>query len=328
MLDSNQVNDRKVKFMSEKKRYEFGAAFLTEYTIELEDSLEKGYIYATRAVQVNWDNGRTCVLMTSLSQSIFSTDNVVKSYFDRWPAQELSFKDMKSGVNINRVVGFTKKLIDNEKVLLKIEDLQGSISKIEKELESPLNEIKEIEKILQLNIEEERQYREKSIIDKGERKLPELDAKNLKDIQSEINSLKRKIKAIEMNKERSFNSLKMKKTELARIIDKKKIYSVDVELDQIMTCFKISFANICCYLLDKCFKGERMTLQQIFETIFELRGKVTIDGDQRNIAIEINMKQENLMKKLEFAFDCINSLGIKDIYGNRYNFRFLQFNPL
>lgn len=158
--------------------------------------------------------------------------------------------------------------------------------------------------------------------------MPELDAKNLKDIQSEINSLKRKIKAIEMEDEKSFNSLKMKKSELARIIDKKKIYSVDLELDQIMTCFKISFANICCYLLEKCFKGERMTLQQIFETIFELRGKVTIDGSQRNIAIERNTKQENLMKRLESAFQIVNNLGIKDIYGNRYNFKLVQFNPL
>src|SRR3972149_4367483 len=146
MLDSNQINDRKVKFVSEKKRYEFGDAFLTEYTIELEDSLEKGYIYATRAVQVNWDNGRTCVLITSLSQSIYSTDNVVKSYFDRWPAQELSFKDMKSGVNINRIVGFTKKLIDNEKILLKIEELQQAISEIEQALELHLKKIKGIER--------------------------------------------------------------------------------------------------------------------------------------------------------------------------------------
>ncbi len=323
MLDSNQVNDRKVKFVSEKKKYEFGDAFLTEYTIELEDSLEKEYIYATRAVQVNWENGRTCVLITSLPQSIFSTDNVVKSYFDRWPAQELSFKDMKSGVNINRTVGFTKKLIDNEKVLLKIEKLQQSISEIEKELDLPLKKIKGIERTLQLKIDEERIYRERSIVVKGERKLPELDAKILMDIQSEINSLRRKIKAIEMDDEKSFTSLKVKKSELARIIDKKKIYSVDVELDQIMTCFKISFANICSYLLEKFFNGERMTLQQIFETIFELRGKVMIDGNQRNIAIERNTKQENLLKKLEFAFDCINSLGIKDIYGNRYNFKFV-----
>jgi len=323
MLDSNQVNDRKVKFVSEKKRYEFGDAYLMDFMIELVDSIDKGYIYETRAVQVNWDNGRMCVLITSLPEEIFSTDNVVKSYFDRWPAQELSFKDMKSGVNIHRVVGYTKKLIDNEKVLKNIEILQEDIAEIEKELEVPLNEIKEIEELLQLKIDEERRYREKSMVVNGERQLSEFDAQILKDIQTEINSLKRKIKAIEMDDEKSFNSLKKKRTELARIIDKKKIYSVDVELDQIMTCFKISFANICCYLLEKCFNGEKMTLQQIFETIFELRGKVKVGGDQRNITIERNIKQEKLMKKLDSAFDTINLMGIKDVNGYRYNFEFV-----
>jgi hypothetical protein len=323
MLDSNQINDRKIKFVSEKKRYEFGDAYLIDFRIELVDSIDKGYIYETRAVQVNWDNGRTCVLITSLPKAIFSTDHVVKSYFDRWPAQELGFKDMKNGVNIHRVLGYTKKLIDNEKVLEKIEILQREIDEIEEEIAAPVNKIKEIEAILQLKIEEERKYREKSVIFKGERLLHERKAQILKDIQTEINSLKRKIKAIEMNDERSFNSLKKKKSELARINDKKKIYSVDVELDQIMTCFKISFANVCCYLLEKCFNGEKMTLEQIFETIFELRGKVKIDGDQRNITIDRNIKQGNLMKRLESAFEIINFLGIKDIYGKRYNFKFV-----
>lgn len=323
MLDSNQVTDRKVKFVSDKKRYELGDAYLTDYKIELMDSIDKGYLYETRAVQVNWDNGRTCVLITSLPEAIFSSDNVVKSYFDRWPAQELGFKDMKSGVNINRVVGYTKKLGDNEKVLKNIEELQEEIAEIEKKLEIPLNEINDVEKILQSKIEKERTYREKSIVFNGERKLPECDAEILEDIQAEINSLKRKIKAIEMVDEKSFNSLRRKKMELARIIDKKKIYSVDVELDQIMTCFKISFANLCCYFLDKCFNGEKMTLQQIFETIFELRGKVKMDGDQRNVIIEGNTKQEKLMKKLDYAFETINLMGIKDINGYRYNFGFV-----
>ncbi len=323
MLDSNQVNNRKIKFVSDKKRYEFGDAYLTDYNIELTDSIDKGYLYETRAVEVNWDNGRTCVLITSLPEAIFSSDNVVKSYFDRWPAQELSFKDMKNGVNIHRVLGYTKKLIDNEKVLENIEILQGEIDEIDEEIAAPLNKIKEIEAILQLKIEKERKYREKSVVFKGERLLHERQAKILKDIQTEINSLKRKIKAIEMDDEKSFNSLKKKKSELARINDKKKIYSVDVELDQIMTCFKISFANVCCYLLEKCFNGEKMTLEQIFETIFELRGKVKIDGDQRNITIDRNIKQEKLMKQLESAFETINFLGIKDIYGKRYNFKFV-----
>jgi hypothetical protein len=95
--------------------------------------------------------------------------------------------------------------------------------------------------------------------------------------------------------------LKKKKEELARIIDKKKIYRVDVELDQIMTCFRISFANICSYMLYECFNGEKMTLKQLFETIFDLRGKVKVENDQRNIFLERNPKQENVMRKLDLA---------------------------
>jgi transposase len=142
MLDSNQINDRKIKFVSERKRYEFGDAYLTDFKIELVDSIDKGYIYETRAVEVNWDNGRNCVLITSLPKTIFSTDHVVKSYFDRWPAQELSFKDMKNSVNFHRVLGYTKKLMDNKKVIENIEILQGEIDEIEKKIAAPLNEIK------------------------------------------------------------------------------------------------------------------------------------------------------------------------------------------
>jgi len=271
ILDSNQINDRKIKSVSKKKRYNFGDAYLVDCTIELEDSNDKGYIFETRAVQVHWDNGRSSVLITNLSEKIFSTDNVVKSYFNRWPAQELDFRDMKSGVNIHRVVGYGKKLVDNVTVLEKIERLQRQKNELEWELRDSLDEIRNMEETLQLKINDERIYREKSTVINGTRILSEHDMQALKSIQKEINSIKRKIKKIEKNHPKQFTSLKKKKDELARIIDKKKIYSVDVELDQIMTCFKISFANICCYLLDECFNGEKMTLQRLFEVIFDLQ---------------------------------------------------------
>lgn len=323
ILDPNQVNDRKIKSVSKEKRYDYGTAHLVDCTIELEDSNDKGYIFETRAVQVHWDNDKTSVLITNLSEEIFSTDNVVKSYFDRWPAQELNFRDMKSGVNIHRVVGYGKKLVDNTKVLEKIERLKREIDGLESKLENSLNAIRDLENALQMRIDEERIYREKSIVVKGMRMLSDQDTQKLEDIQREINSLKRRVKKIEMNYERPFKLLKKKKSELARIIDKKKIYRVDVELDQIMTCFKISFANICCYLLDECFNGEKMTLQRLFEVVFDLRGKVKIDGDQRNVFIERNPKQQDVMKKLESAFDVVNSMGVKDLNGSRYNFKLL-----
>ena len=70
--------------------------------------------------------------------------------------QELDFKDMKAGVNLHRVVSYGKKLVDNTKVLERIEQLQGQISEIERELGGPLNEIIGIERDIQSKIEDQR----------------------------------------------------------------------------------------------------------------------------------------------------------------------------
>jgi transposase len=320
ILDANQVTERKLKAISQEKRYAYGDAWLVDCAIELEDSSEKGYLFETRAVQVHWDNGRIAVLVTSLSEDIFSPDHVVKSYFERWPVQELNFREMKSRVNLHRVVGYGKKVVDNPTVLEKIERLQCQIHQLEQALQEPLDAIRTLEEALQLRIKEERIYREKSQVVNGERTLSQDDARRLQEIQRDITRLQRKIKTIEQRQGKRFPSLKKKRTELARIIDKKKIYRVDVELDQIMTCFKISFANMCCYLLEECFDGEHMTLQRLFETIFELRGQMQVEGEQRHIFIKKNPKQKVIMKKLEHAFDVINHMRITDIHGYRYHF--------
>jgi len=221
------------------------------------------------------------------------------------------------------LVGYGKKLVDNVTVLEKIERLRIQKNELERELKDPLDKIRNMEETLQLKINEERIYREKSTIEKGTRRLSEHDMQTLKSIQKEINSIKRKIKKIEKDHPKQFTSLKKKRDELARIIDKKKIYSVDVELDQIMTCFQISFANICCYLLDECFNGEKMTLQRLFEVIFDLQGEVRIENGCRNIFIKRNPKQQDIMEKLESALDSINHMGVEDLNGCTYNFKLL-----
>ena len=200
------------------------------------------------------------MLITSLSKDLFSSDNVVKSYFDRWPMQELTFKDMKSSVNIHRIVGYGKKSVDNVTVVKKIEHLQKQIHDLEEILAVPLQRLQQLEDALSGQITKERMYREQSRIINGKRSLSEDDACIFKGIQKEINRLKRKIRTLKQADAKGFTSLKKKRTELARIIDKQQIYRVDVELDQLMTCFKISFANLCCYLLMECFEPSFRTL--------------------------------------------------------------------
>ena len=46
-------------------RYRYGKATLRDLEIELEDSQEKGYLIATRAIIIEWDHGRKTVLLTS-----------------------------------------------------------------------------------------------------------------------------------------------------------------------------------------------------------------------------------------------------------------------
>ncbi|MCP4123246.1 MAG: hypothetical protein GY751_15945, partial [Bacteroidetes bacterium] len=187
ILDANQVSERKIKAVCEKKRYEHGDAWLVDCDIELEDSYEKGCLFETRAVQVQWDNGRMAVLITSLSEDLFSPDNVVKSYFDRWPLQELNFRELKSRVNIHRVVGYGKKAVDNTVVLEKIEQLRKQVHDLEHTLKEPSEQIRTLEETLQSRIRDERIYREKSHVVNGERKLSEHDACLLKEIQRDIN---------------------------------------------------------------------------------------------------------------------------------------------
>ncbi|MDO8872655.1 MAG: hypothetical protein Q7V05_08005, partial [Methanoregula sp.] len=76
----------------------------------------------------------------------------------------------------------------------------------------------------------------------------------------------------------------------------------------------------CCYLLDSCFDGQKMTLHRLFEEIFNLRAEVKIENDCRNITIKKNLKQPDIMKKLESALTIINDMRIKDLNGYQYKF--------
>ena len=77
-------------------RYQYGEAFLIDCRIELMDSKESGYLYESRAVRVQWDNGKECCLVTSIPSNLFYASEVVKAYFDRWPYCEKQYALMKA----------------------------------------------------------------------------------------------------------------------------------------------------------------------------------------------------------------------------------------
>lgn len=315
ILDDNQTKERKFKHKRRKKGYKYGPATLVDCRIELLDSTETGYIYEARAVIVKWDNGKESVLVTNIPPELLDASEITKNYFDRWPYQEKQFRAMKGPLSIHRIVGYGKKLESYDSMKEKHLGTKRAIEKLRMKLKGPLSEIEVIDRELAPLYRKERKLREKSTIEGGKRVLDELDSKELKAIEREIAGRLRKQKAIEKEHKEDFVQLRNKMKEEGRIRFKDKIYRIDTELDQIMTCFKLSFANLCSFFLTECMNHERYELATLFESIFQLTGKATITDEAKIIALERNPKEERVMNKLEAGIKKLNDMKIQNPEG-------------
>jgi len=321
ILDDNQVKDRKFKHILEETRYKYGNASLVDCQIELLDSKEKGYIYECRAVNVKWDNGRKSVLITDIPRDLLDASEVTKKYFDRWPMQEKQFRDGKSGVNIHRIAGYGKKIENYDKMEEKHGELCKTITQLKSRLKTPLQEIEVIEELLAPLYQQERRLRGKSVIVEGERVFGEADSIELKQCEALINKCLRQQKAIEKEHKDDFKRLKKSLKEEKRIRGKDKVYRIDTELDQIMTCFKMSFVNLCSLFLTNCMDHEKFELLTLFESIFQLGGDAFVVNGKKTLELEMNPKEPKLMDKLEKGLHILNTMDIHDLNG-----RFIQFD--
>jgi len=321
ILDDNQITDRKIKHIQQEIRHEFGNATLFDCQIELRDSLEKGYIYECRAVIVEWDNGKRSVLVTDIPRELLDASEITKKYFDRWPLQEKKFRDGKSGVNIHRIVGYGMKIENYDRMDNRQGKLCETITRLNLKLEKPLKEIETINERLSSLFVREKTLRERSKIISGKRILNEADSIELKDCEGQIDRFHRQQKAIEKEYKDDFKRLKQCLKEERSIRDKDKVYKIDIELDQIMTCFKMSFVNLCCLLLTKCMNHEKFELLTLFESIFNLDGSAFIDCENKVIELVINPKEPELMDKLINGLHILNEMDIQDKSGRSIQFK-------
>ena len=321
ILDENQTKDRKFKHLQLETRYKYGTADLVDCKIELVDSSEENYIYESRAVIVNWDNNRKAVIVTDVPRELLGESEIVKKYFDRWPMQEKIFRDEKSGVNIHRIVGYGKKIESYDKMDERHRKICETITNLKLKLKIPLMEIDAIEAKLTDLYQTERPLREKSIIVKGKRILSEADAVNLQECESKINKCIRQINKIKKEYKDDFNKFKKSLNEEKRIRGKDKVYRIDTELDQIMTCFKMSFVNLCSFFLNECFDGEKFELLTLMESIFELNGSASVSNDRKIIDLEMNQKEPILMDKLYKGLQILNMMPVYDLDGRVIEFK-------
>jgi transposase len=320
ILDSNQIHPRKFKHLSPPQRYRYGEATLIDCEIELIDSKEPKYIYESRAVQVQWDNGKSCCLATSIPETLLAASEVVKAYFDRWPYCEKQFAMMNAAVCFFQIVGYGKKLLDDDTMLARMKQLQTELRQLHDELKEPLAQISDKEQQLQKLFIEERRLKENSTIKNGKRIQSQRNKEALETCQRQIGKKQREIKAVEKPFRKQFNLLRQQSKEFARIQGKKEVYYVDVELDQLLTSFRLTLANLLAFLAKEILDETAIEMNTLIQSILFLPGRIEHHPGRRKVYIKKNNKDPKFMMKLAKGLAKLNSLNIRHSNGTVYEF--------
>jgi len=319
-LDANQWSPRKIRREGRARRYAYGPATLRECELELQDSQEPGYLIVTRAIKIEWDYGRTTVLITSLPEGTIGPSEVVKAYFERWPAQELSFKVMKHVACLNRVAGYGKQRLPDSHVMRKQHKLAAEIKTLREQLARPLEAIAREESRLPALIHKERRLRAQSRIRDGQRLLPVQEAQQLRAIGQDIARIQRALKRIEKPHTPALRRLRNKERQWLRLQSKQSVYHADVELDQIATYFRVAFTNLCAYLLSEYFGSSPLSLGHFVEHVLHIPATIEQTDTTKRIFLHTSQKDWATTLALGPVIEKINTLNIVNLSGQRVMF--------
>ena len=187
-------------------------------------------------------------------------------------------------------------------------------------LKIPLSQITANEQKLQKLFEEERRLKEKSTINDGKRIQSRRNQEALETCQRDIRKIQREIKKIEKPFKKQVASLRQKSKEFARIQGKQRVYHVDVELDQLLTSFRLTFANLLAFLAKEILDHIPVEMNTLIQSNLFLSGKIEHLPGRRKVCINKNKKDPKFMEKLSNGLSKLNALKIRHPSGAIYEF--------
>jgi hypothetical protein len=319
-LDDNQWQPERVRVQGRPQRYAYGQATLRDCQLELEDSRQPGYVVVVRAVRIDWDYGRRTGLVTSLPPEAVGASLVVRAYFERWPCEELPFRRMKSFACLNRVAGYGKKQLPDERVRQKQQGLLERMKGLRERLRQPLAEIAGWEEQQARCISQERRLRARTQIVAGQRVADPATQQGLAAVSRQRGHSQRQIQAIEAQCGKPLQWLRGCERRWLRLQGKDYVYRIDVELDQILTYFRVALVNLCSWFLSACLAKHSLSLTQLFHTILLLPGEIQLSADRRLVRLERNPKDPQTLALLAPALERLNAWNIHDLDGRRMEF--------
>jgi hypothetical protein len=97
-------------------------------------------------------------------------------------------------------------------------------------------------------------------------------------------------------------------------------YTVDVELDQILTYFRASLVHLYAFFICHFLGGGPLSLIGLVHRVLHLPATIEETDRMRKIILQSNQQDPSMMEKLQHAIEKLNDLKIQGPRGKVMNF--------
>lgn len=271
------------------------------------------------------DDGATWA--TNAPHEEFAGRDILRLYGSRWAHQEHVFRDANGAVGLDAHHGYGKHKVTNVAVVDRLERLQGKIKRANGALEplrTSLREAEQAEKVqaaVNDRVEARRAAELAALGRQIQRNGPET-AENLERYQA-VQAYERALPLMRAQLQTWRDESRRCREEIAALEadiaqctashaaweHRTEIYTVDVELDEIMTAYKLSFLNLA-HLLMRDYLDVNWQVDTLIRSVLTLPGERHRTASTETVRIYHQPRDPAAMRAVELACERLNALQL------------------
>jgi len=271
--------------------------------------------------------GKVFFLATNTVPEDFDAARIVRTYFARWPLQEHVFRDGNGRVGLGVHHGYGKEKVANYTIIDALERGEATIER----LRNALTEATQLANALSQDLltAEDAVHIVTDALEEAKADLARDREEgatsgallhhhehiaDLQDTLLELTMAQRDAeqrqqevaRTVEQHQQR-LHALEVKQQSQQR---QREVFTVDVELDEIMTAYKLTFMNLARHVMDD-YLGKRMELDTLIRAVLTLPGERVRTPTVEIIRVYDQPRDPNTMALVEAACARVNELDLQ-----------------
>jgi len=284
--------------------------------LRLRDSKTKDEFIDVRVVgRKRRRTGNVAWFATRTDKVAFPDTAIIDLYFARWPLQEHVFRDGNGRVHLDAQYGYGKRKTDNIAVIDKLDKLKGRRRRLDSKLGFIHAELESLQAEPQADT---------SAVERVEQRLSsiqsELDAavsagesgtsgfrekySLQRHLEAWLQSARSRLQVSEElgeKREELSSAQERADHETEQLSRRRRVFTMDTELDQVMTAFKLTFMNLCGLLQSEYLSGSRMELDTLIRGVLTLPGERVRTHNTETIRLWRHPRDRKVMELVEAA---------------------------